>query len=310
MDFEKIYNNAYLKEYLEVENSIKSFLSTEDNLNGYFNDHYNEISKNYSSLYKEDKFNKTEPFVDLYVAFVREKNRRINNKINIAFTSKVLPLFNEKREFIDITFEDLIKDIAKFEAKIEVQRLFSNNRKLFDLIHQSTDYSKFEIKEYDKILEQTDIYIYYDKIVYPYKYESKKEEINMKDLNLTQLNARNNNFMKSDYNNEFGYKISILEEDEKLLILHSLYNVIDKYRYENKTINLAEFLRVILICQGLTDSNIFQEKYTTKFYSNIIKGLDYFTNSKYKRELIDSTLKKIKDFKIPEVEKYIKDLRK
>lgn len=310
MDFEKIYNDAYLNEYLEVENSIKSFLSTEDNLNGYFNDHYNDISKNYQSEIKEDKFNKTEPFVDLYVAFVREKNRRINNKINIAFTAKVLPLFNEKRELIDCPFEDLIEEIARFEAKIEVYRLFSNNQNLFNLIHKSKDYSKFEIKKYDEILEQTDIYIYYDKIVNPHKYEPLKEQANNIYINTSKLNIINeNDNAESDYEKELSYKISILEEDEKLLILYSLYNVIDKYKYENKTINRAEFLRTILICQGLKDSSIFQENYTKKVYSYFTKGLDYFTSTKYKRELVDSTLKKIKDFKIPEVEKYLKDLR-
>ena len=64
-----------------------------------------------------------------------------------------------------------------------------------------------------------------------------------------------------------------------------------------------------MICQGLSDTNIFKENYTTKFYSTVNKGLDYYTNTKNKKDLINSTLKKIVDLKIPEIEKYIKDLR-
>lgn len=268
MDFEKIYYDAYLIEYLEVENSIKSFLSTEDNLNGYFNDHYNDISKNYHTEYKEDKFNKTEPFVDLYVAFVREKNRRIINKINIAFTSKVLPLFNEKRGLIDCTFEYLIKEIAKFDAKIEIYRLLSNNYKLFDLIHKSKDYSKFEIKEYDKILEETDIYIYYDKKVYPYKYELKKD-LQMK----VKKGSQNNN---SSYINEELNNIELTDK-EIALTMYILINLLKNRKSTPKT-EIYKCFSMITVKSIDSYENInsykstFQYKILNETYENINFG--------------------------------------
>jgi hypothetical protein len=275
MEYEKIYNDAYLKEYLEVENSIKSFLSTEDNLNSYFNEHYNYISKNYQSEFKEDKFNKTEPFVSFYVAFVREKNRRINNKINIAFTTKVLPLFNEKKELIDCTFEDLIKEIARFEAKIEVYQLFANNQNLFNLIHKSKDYSKFEIKEYDKILEQTDIYIYYDKILHPDRYI------------IGYRNEKKNNKVleKSISNFEF-------ETDEQALILNLC--LVDR-----NSIPITEKVRLLILIGKISDDSILIDSSSDNdFYQKVNKGILKKGSTQNKIILLNNILLKLEGQKL------------
>jgi hypothetical protein len=188
MEFENIYNETYIKAHHAIENYIKEFLTKEENSLLDFTVNFNEIVKTSQQNDKLNKFNSLEPFITLYVKFENGLKSYRKDKIDNAFKLKVLPLYNITQELPqEYTFEKLIQEIAAFNAETSAFNIFSNNRPLFERMYDSNDFSKFEIKEYDQVLENTDIYIYYDKIVYPQKYKSKKNAttVNKKPLQST-----------------------------------------------------------------------------------------------------------------------------
>lgn len=297
MEYEKIYNDAYLKAHVEVENYIKTFLTDEKNAINYFSENFNCITTKLGKEYDEEKFRKTEPFEGLYVEFYRGKQNITKDKINNSFHLKVLPLFNEKKELTDYTFEQLIKEIAIFEAKREALRIFSNNRILFEMIYVSEDYSRFEIKDYDQVLENTEIFIYYDKIVYPHKYELKKE-VQMK----VEKGSQNNNY--SNLHEEF---ITIeLTDKEIALTMYILINLLKTKKKIPKT-EIYKCFSMITVKSINSYENInsykstFQYKILHETYENInFRNLKDSTQNELQSVMneINSLRKKIKTLKM------------
>jgi len=268
MDFEKIYNEAYIAANSEIEKYVKEFLTSEENSIYFFNENYNTLRKIHEDEYREDKFNKIDTYIDLYVEF--ERNRKIikNDSINKALKLKVLPLFEKKRDQIPQSFERLITEIATFDAKNEAFRLLANNNKLFENIYKSEDYSRFEIKDYDEVLEETEIFIYYDKMVYPYKYELKKE-VQMK----VKKGSQNNNF--SNLNEEL---INIdLTDKEIALTMYILINLLKSPKSIPKT-EIYKCFSMITVKSIDSYENInsykstFQYKILNETYENINFG--------------------------------------
>ena len=97
MEFEKIYNETYIKAHTEFENYIKEFLTAEENSIYFFNENYNKIRKIHEDEYQKNKFNKIDSYSELYIEF--ERNRKIikNDTINKTFKLKVFPLFEKKK---------------------------------------------------------------------------------------------------------------------------------------------------------------------------------------------------------------------
>ena len=115
--------------------------------------------------------------------------------------------------------------------------------------------------------------------------------------------------ISSKFNNELYSKIENFNEDEKNIILHALNKVIEQKKSDDKSLDLAEFLRIIRICQGIDDISLFQANYTKKFYNQVNKGLDYSSNTTYRKKLKEDLTNKLKDLQVPEVYKYINDLK-
>ncbi|MBA4154999.1 hypothetical protein, partial [Flavobacterium sp.] len=75
MEYEKIYNEAYLVAHIETEKYIKDFLITKENSINYFTENYRNIEEKYRDEYNKDKFNQVDLFTDLYVEFVRGRKK-------------------------------------------------------------------------------------------------------------------------------------------------------------------------------------------------------------------------------------------
>lgn len=304
MEFEKTYKEAFNKAHIKTESYIKEYLTNKENAIYNFTENSKNILDEYYQSLEKNKFQTQGLWCNLYVEFENSRKKIKINSIQNSFQIKVLPLFNTyvEESLIDntYTFENLIEKIAEYNSRINTYRLFRNHFKLFEMIYDSNDYSKFEIKEYDTSIENTKVFKYYKKLKYPHHVE-----VELK----TETKNPQNTSITNDSENEIKYKLSLFEENEKLLLLHALYYYIDKNKLENNNIDLTQFLRTILICQGLTDLTIFEDKYMKKFYSRVNKGIEYLDNISKKKKLIESTLSKTKDLKIPEIEEYLKGLR-
>ena len=216
-----------------------------------------------------------ELFTDLYVEFVRGRKKIKKDSINNAFKSKVLPLFEKKLDQITYSFERLIQEIAAFDAKIEAYRLFSTNYKLFEMIYESEDYSRFEIRDYNEVLEDTDIFNYYDKIAHPYRYQiSTKDKKN-----------KNKNLEKSTSNFEF-------ETDEQALILN--FCLVDK-----NSIPLTEKIRLLILIGKIDDESILKDASSDNdFYQKISNGIHRRGSIQNRIILMDNILLKIEGQKL------------
>lgn len=183
MEFKKIYNDSFSQTHIEIETYIREYLTNEEFSIYDYNTNSNELLSNFHQKIKTDKFNDVEHFKNLYVEFETFKAKIPNDSIEKSFRLKVLPLYNKYRDeklFDDFSFEDLISEIAIFNAKVNTYRVFSNNYYLIEMIYKSEDYSRYEIKEYDQTLESTETFIYYHKKMYSYMYDSNKQLSNKK----------------------------------------------------------------------------------------------------------------------------------
>jgi hypothetical protein len=183
MEFKKIYNDSFSQTHIEIENYIREYLTNEEFSIYDYNTNSNELLSNFHQKIKTDKFNDVEHFKNLYVEFETFKAKIPNDSIEKSFRLKVLPLYNKYRDeklFDDFSFEYLISEIAIFNAKVNTYRIFSNNYYLIEMIYNSEDYSRYEIKEYDQTLESTETFIYYHKKMYSYMYDSNKQLSNKK----------------------------------------------------------------------------------------------------------------------------------
>jgi hypothetical protein len=303
MEFNKIYNDSFSQTHSEIKAYIRDYLTSEEFSIYDYNTNSNDLLTNFYQEIKTDKFNVIEHFKNLYVEFETFKAKIPNDSIENSFRLKVLPSYNKYRDeklFDDFSFEYLISEIAIFNAKVNTYRIFSNNYYLLEMIYKSKDYSRYEIKEYNQTLENTETYIYYHKKMYPETYSKSNIKLD--------LEPNSNNIFNEKYDNELKVKLKSFKEDEKHLILHALYNVIKNKKFDSKNMDLTEFLRVIRICQGIEDITLFDQNYTKKFYKSVSDGLLYSSSLHYRKKLKERTVAKLKELQVPEVMNYIDSL--
>lgn len=295
MEYEKLYLKTFDEVHSNTENYIKNKLIEYINIDYGFNEASKEILEESKIKFEKNKFNTTKPYTDLIYVFNNERKKYSKNIYENVLKRHVKPAF-DNLNIKGYSFEDLIKDLAEYYSETNTYRIFRNENRLFELIYKSEDFSRFEIKEYDTVLENTEIFNYYRGLVYP---ESKVTKDNVK-VNMQIITTSENDII---------YKLNEFEEDEKYLILHALYKVLDGKKIDSKNIELTEFLRIIRICQGIEDVSLFEKNYTKKFYKSVSDGLQYSSNLNRRRNLKTKTLAKIKELQIPEIEEYIKSLK-
>lgn len=213
-----------------------------------------------------------------------------------------------KEDLIDLSYEEFVSHLLKYAVlknvynKLNSEEVYFNE--LLELFYELDDYSQFD----NSLLKDHIELITYGRVQKIYLHYGKK----LKAVNTDIKNSikENQKEISSKFNNELYSKIENFNEDEKNIILHALYKVMEQKKSDDKSLELAEFLRLIRICQGIDDISLFQDNYTKKFYNQVSKGLDYNTKIIFRRNLKDNLLIKLKDLKVSEVYNYIDSLKK
>ena len=219
---------------------------------------------------RADKFNSTSPYTELIHIFNNDRKKYSKNIDENVFKRDVKPAF-DNLQINDYSFEDLIIDFATYNSENDTYRIFRNHNLLFDLIYKSEDFSKFEIKEYDTILENTEIFNYYRSLVYPESKEIKESSID-KSIEIS----------KEKYKHDF-------EIDEQALVLNLC--LADK-----NSIPLTEKIKLLILIGEIKDKTIFAEDISSnQFYHKANKGIHRKGSFKTMIENINSILNKIEN---------------
>ncbi|RAK19593.1 hypothetical protein B0I03_11020 [Flavobacterium aquaticum] len=212
-----------------------------------------------------------------------------------------------KEDLIDLSYEEFVSHLLKYAVLKNVYNKLNSEevyfKELLELFYELDDYSQFD----NSLLKDHIELITYGRVQKIYLHYGKK----LKAVNTDIKNSikENQKEISSKFNNELYSKIENFNEDEKNIILHAFYKVIELKKSQDKKIDLVQFLRVIRICQGIDDIDLFHENYTKKFYKQVSEGLDYSSNTTYRKKLKKDLTNKLKDLQVPEVYNYINDLK-
>lgn len=270
MEFEKLYQKTLDETHSKIENYIKTKLIESLNNDYGFNEASREILDENEIKFKTNKFNTIPPYTDLIYIFNNERKKYSKNINENVLKRDVKPVF-DNLNIKGYTFEDLINDLAEYYTEINTYRIFRNHYTLFDLIYRSEDFSKFEIKEYDTVLENTKIFNYYRDLVYPESKQIKESSID-KFIEIS----------KEKYKHDF-------EIDEQALVLNLC--LADK-----NSIPLTEKIKLLILIGEIKDKTIFSEDITNnQFYHKANKGIYRRGSTKTMIENINSILNKIEN---------------
>jgi len=199
----------------------------------------------------------------------------ITNEIKDEFDKKKNDLVPDENSLLQITFDDFAKELIKYDCLTRIEGRLSRFSEHFKTFYIKNDYRGFTLNIPENYKE----------------FENKKE------------------YKESDKSNEdILYKLQQFEENEKFLILHALFQTMNK-KSRNNNIDLPEFLRIIRICQGLEDTSLFEKNYVKKQYKRVDEGLNYSSNIKNKQLLKQTTIDKLQDLKVTEIETFIKQIK-
>ena len=270
MEYEKLYLKTFDEVHSNTENYIKNKLIESINNDYGFNKTSNEILEENQKKFETNKFNITKPYNDLIYIFNNERKNYSKNIYENILKRHVKPAF-DNLIIKGYSFEDLIKDLAEYYSETNTYRIFRNHYILFDLIYRSEDFSEFEIKEYDTVLENTEIFNYYRGLVYPESKQIKEPSID-KSIEIS----------KEKYKHDF-------EIDEQALVLNLC--LADK-----NSIPLTEKIKLLILIGEIKDKTIFAEDISSnQFYHKANKGIYRRGSSRTMIENINSILNKIEN---------------
>lgn len=242
----------------------------------------------------------------------------ISNEIKDSFDEVNEKIMNINNERLNISYEDFIKELITYDCLGRIEKRVKLNFELYKIFYENNDYSHFTLDYFEDHVVNSQLFKKIFIIFNPGKIipiaNKKIDPFNNISYEIAYPdNLKNKSKLLKDENttineNEITFKLSEFQEEEKYLILHVLYKVIEQKRYDNKNIDLAEFLRTVRICQMLQDITLFEKNYNKKFYKSVSNGLDYYTNSKTKKDLKINLMKKLKELQVPEIYNYIKNL--
>ncbi len=296
MEFETLYLKTFNEVHLASENYIKKRLIDSIEVGFSFVKTSNELLEEHTNKFSIDKFNCDQPYTDLIYTFEKHKKNYSKNSYENALKRDVKPLF-ETLEIKGYSFEQLIIDLATYYSETNIYRIFRNQYGLYDLIYKSEDFSRFEIKEYETYLENTEIFSYYKKIVHPENKAANKKSKNIK--NITQLNE--NNFSNIENSLLLYLFISIMKDNgfdtsAELYKTLSLIKIKPHFEFENK------------------DS--YRSTFEYKAISGKVNDIDLNNiSSNHKIQLkelkhqLDELMLKIKPFKLKYINKKIEELK-
>lgn len=145
MEYENLYTKVFDESHLNSEKYIKEKLIESSKNDISFGFIANKLSIEFEIKSKNNKFKTNNFFKDLLFCFEKNISKYSKNKYENIFKNDIKLLFDNSN-IHEYSFEQLIKDMAKYHSELNTYRIFSNESHLFEIIYKSEDFSKFEIK--------------------------------------------------------------------------------------------------------------------------------------------------------------------
>jgi len=297
MEYKDIYEDCYNKTFANREKEIKLELIKAKSESKAFNFSLNLIIKNTGLLISENCIKSNKNLSLLEETHNRNLSNYNENAIELTLKNDIYPEYlklNEDQLPSKYSFNRFIYDLGTLYALNEVNRLFRNNSRLFEMMFELNDFKDFEIKEYQMVLDNTPTFRKLCKRQYP------EREIDKKII-------RN-----EDTVSYIDSKFSLLNNEEKILLLNIIYNAFTKNVDNDKPnkITLTDFARVIYLTKDSIDINIFDKNYANKgFYKKLNNGIIYSESLETRNKLISSLLEKIEILNLKSLREHIESIK-
>lgn len=242
----------------------------------------------------------------------------ISNEIKDSFDEVNEKIMNVNNERLNISYDDFIKELITYDCLGRIEKRVKLNFELYKIFYENNDYSHFTLDYYEDHVVNSELYRKVFTRYNPGKpipiAEKKIDQFNnliykiiFPETNtVIEKKSKNNNTVDSE--NEIQNKLDEFKEEEKYLILHAFYKMLEQNKGD-KIIDLAQFLRMIRICQGINDISLFEKEYSKKQYKMASYGLQYFENSKKKVDLRKFTINKLKEMQVPDILYQVESLK-
>lgn len=212
-------------------------------------------------------------------------------------------------DFDNLTFNDLVVWILKYHAAQIAYKQLNKNSELYKLFYTNDYYKEFTLEKFDGHVINSDLYRKtFSKFNPNSTIPVAIEKINEWKTPYYEIIEEAPKEVKNEKGKNNYSKIDDFELEEKYLILHAFYKIMDSKKYDPKPIKMTEFLRMIRICQGIEDNSMFKKDYNQKFYMSVIKGLEYYTDLNTKWKLKQNVSKKLTDLGLTNLANQVKDL--
>ena len=298
MDYKTIYDESYKTNFEIEEKKIKDelILGAQEFL--YFHDVAGTLITTHNETIKTNLIYQNTYLLALEEKFTKLLGKYSNKPILLILEKHLQPLYleiNLNELPTNYSYQLFVVDLALLHAKNEVFHLFRQQSSLYQMMYLLKDFTDFEIKYYDMVLEQAPIYKKLNKILYPPKQEPNSLKNHGQNVNLdeSQLDTKNLKLYET-----INFNISKFSDDEKIFLLHL-------YKTTRISIPWTEYAKLMIITGGLKDLSIFDEgSVNNRFYDKLNKGIDYYGKST-QREFINQIMEKMKPFALSNVDKAI-----
>jgi len=195
--YETIYEEYYNKYYRIAESLVKQYFITSKSKKRPFLYSINEariyLFKRFIDTYQLNRNH----FEELHTIYNRRYSFYSEDENKEIFLNEVKAAY-DKINFSelpqDYSYTKFLRELAIVEVAKEIDRLLSNNSKLFEMIYISNEFDLFEIKYYrHTLLESLPLYKLLHKKAYPEYY---LEEVELEKVNSSLIPSSNDNASK------------------------------------------------------------------------------------------------------------------
>jgi hypothetical protein len=291
------YKITYDKTFYEVQGKIKEALIKAKSESRTFNFTLNAIINSNQELINKSLIKSNKSLSLLELKYKKSLNNYSENAIELALKNDIYPEYlklNADELPPNYIYQNFVFDLGALNGLTEVNRLFSNHSRLFEMMFKLNDFSDFEIKEFEIELDNTHIFKKLHKRLYPQSksvIKAQKTEVSISDIDP---------------------KFTLLNNDEKILLIHIIYNAFFKNnKIDNHSkIDLTDFARVIYLTKDCVESNIFDKNYSSKtFYKKLNEGIIYSDSLDKRSKLITSLLEKIDILNLKSIKEHIESIK-
>ena len=151
MEYKSSYDNSYDKTYDEVERKFKEALIRSKTESRTFNFTLNAIINNDRELINKSVIKSNSSLSLLEATYQKSLSIYSENAVELALKNDIYPEYiklNVDDLPSNYSFQNFVFDLGALYGLMEVDRLFSNHSRLFEMMFKLNDFTDFEIKEY------------------------------------------------------------------------------------------------------------------------------------------------------------------